>query len=253
MKRKSQTPIAIPPDFRPGASIDLSTWYDDGIAVDTYGNIHCFIGYRYEDQRHDLPYYSLSVALRDKDGRGSHRFVKLRRGTLFVSSFLRDEEHYKHLENRLIILPRGASSYFGIISRENQEEDLPLTRAIFGGTAEEIETVAIAVAEIAGREVHQLSRLPRVTFSKTNNNRCDFTGCMIPKEFPYIAFEESMYDWSHVSLYGFYRLLAFLCPVDCDSPFKDALINRGISKDLLSNLIANSEGNLHPIHFPERG
>jgi hypothetical protein len=98
------------------------------MAVDVAGNLRCFLGYRRADQPLDLPYYSPSVALQDKDGRKSYRFVGLQRGTLEKSSFLRDEAYYRVLEDRWLILPSGTSSYFGVISRDKREEDCALTR-----------------------------------------------------------------------------------------------------------------------------
>lgn len=51
------------------------------MAVDEGGRVHCILGYRREDQPHDLVYYSPSVALLDRDGKAfidfSPSFVQL--------------------------------------------------------------------------------------------------------------------------------------------------------------------------------
>ncbi len=250
MSRRNQLPTTIPPGFTQGAKFDLSTWRGGEIAVDLAGNVRCIVGYRRDDQPLDIPYYSPSVAARDKEGRTSYRFVELRSGSLSRSSFLRDETYYRLREDRWLILPSGADSYFGVISRDNRDEDSQLTRSIFGGTRENIESVAVALAKVAGRQRHEIFRLPRVTFSKTRNNRCDISGCLIPMNFPYVAFEDSQYDWSHVSLHGFYRLLSFLCSNKA-SPVRRALIDAGVREEILVTLVSNVEGNTHPIAFPD--
>jgi hypothetical protein len=146
-----------------------------------------------------------------------------------------------------VILPTGTSSYFGVVVRVDHKEDLELTRALFGGTKREIEIAAVALAQITGRHYHEMVRLPRVTFSKTRNNQCDISGCLIPKEFPYVAFEGAQYDWSHVSLHGFYRLLSFLCSSSAQSVVRRALVEAGVAEDVLSTFSSNADGNISAI------
>jgi len=239
-----------PAGFVLGKKIDLESWRAHTIAVGEAGRVYCFVGYIAEDQPRDLAYYAPSVALRRRDGRASHRFVSLSRGTLSRSGFLSDDEYYRVLPDRYVVLPTGTESYFGVISERDRSEDLELTRSVFGGTYQEIESVAIALAIVVGRESRQIMRLPRLTFSKARDNRCDVTGCSIPREFPYVAFEEAQQDWSHVSLHGLYRLLSFLCPEPQQSPVWQALRDAGIEEDILKMFISN--GNGYPPAISER-
>lgn len=230
-----------------GKNIDLSAWQRNNIVIDELNHVYCFVGYRMQNQPDHIQYYSPCVALKDSDGRSSYRFIKLSHGTLNRSGFLNDNQYYQVLMDRWVVYPSGANSYFGVITKNNRNEDSELSRAIFGGTYEEIEQVATALAKITGRNHHEMSRLPRLTFSKSRNNRCDVTGCLIPQEFPYIAFEDAQYDWSHVSIYGLYRLLSFLCHSLERSPAWQALIDKDIPEDVLKRFISNGDGNANPI------
>ena len=52
-----------------------------------------------------------------------------------------------------------------------------------------------------------------ITRSMKNDKFCDITGIWIPPKFPYIAFNDSGYDFSHVSLFGFYRHIGALLSI----------------------------------------
>jgi hypothetical protein len=250
MVRSTAGPAAIAQGVL-GKDIDLSSWRDSQIALDGNGRTYCYVGYKSEDQQSHLPYFSPSVALRDRDGRTSFRFVGLFRGALSLSGFFRDDQHYRILDDRRVVLPRGASSYFGVISRQDGQEDVALTRAVFGGTSVEIESVATALAKLCGRSHHEMAHLPRLTFSKTQDNRCELSACLIPKNFPYIAFEDAQYDWSHVSLYGFYRLMSFLRPASRSSPISQALLDAGATDELLERFATNADETPTPLTAPE--
>jgi hypothetical protein len=252
MKRKSSPqPTAAPPGFALGSSFDVSALHDGEMFSDTAGGIHCILGYRARKQPTDLAYYHPSVAARDPDGRASYRFVELRRGTLSQSSFLREDQYYRQITDRWLALPSGTDGYFGVISKEERREDIDATRALFGGTSDDITRVAAALSHVIGRGYHDAVRLPRITFSKTRSNQCDFSGCLIPKEFPYIAFNQSQYAWSHVSLYGFYRLLSFLCYVRAGNPLRAAVLKSDVTEDLLDALIKNAESYGQPLPYPD--
>jgi hypothetical protein len=251
MARRPKLPAVVLEGFVQGKHIDPSRWADHNIAIDQAGRVRCIVGYRQNDQPYDLAYYSPSVALREKDWRKSYNFVELSRGALQRTFFLRAESWYRIVEDRWLVLPSGTESYFGVISRTDREEDEQLTRALFGGTRDEIEAVARAFAPIAGRGYHEMLDLPRVTFSKTRNNRCDVTNGLIPREFPYLAFESAQYDWSHISLFGFYRILSFLCPTRAESPVRRALLDQGVADTVLQRFTENGDGNTQPIQVQE--
>jgi hypothetical protein len=246
-RTKLQSPP--PPDFIRGSETDISSWHGGELLLDTNGRVQCFLGYRRDDQPRNLAWYAPCVALRDRDGRNSYRFVELYRGVLTQTAFLRDDEYYKLIKDRYVILPKGASSYFGVIRIGDRSEDEELTRQVFGGTTEEFESIAYALARAVGRSFHPAVRLPRLTFSRTRTNSCDVSGCLIPENFPYIAFNDAQYDWSHISLYGLYRLLSFMCPSD-DSPIAAALVDAGVSIQLVRRFVNNGM-NARPIYGPD--
>lgn len=250
MVRRTRPLVEIPPGYVLGAKVDISSWHGGELVVDVAGNAHCYVGYTTAGQPFDLPYYSPCVALRDKEGRASYRFVELQRGMLRRTGFLRDDGHYRVLDDRWLILPRGAESYFGVIERDSRGEDVELTRQIFGGTRADIESAARALSKVVGRGYHEMVQLPRVTFSRTRNNSCDISRCLIPKDFPYLAFEGSQYNWSHVSLHAFYRLLSFLCPSG-GSPVQRALLEAGVSSEVLSILLEAAAQYGDPLPYPE--
>jgi hypothetical protein len=91
-------------------------------------------------------------------------------------------------------------------------------------------------------------QLPRVTFSKTRNNSCDLTGCLFPKDFPYLAFDQSQYAWSHVSLFGFYRLLGFLCP--SRSAVREAMERSELDTGVIDMLVDAGAQYGEPLPYP---
>lgn len=228
--------------------LDISSWHGGELVSSVAGEVRCYLGYRSERQPLDLPWYSPSVALRDKDGRDSHRFVELRGGLLCTSSLPRAEQSQKLLPDRWLILPRGTDSSFGVIDRQTRNLDKELTRRLFGGTRDDIESVAKALARVVGRGFHEMVQLPRVTFSKTRNNSCDLTGCLIPKDFPYLAFDQSQYAWSHVSLFGFYRLLGFLCP--SRSAVREAMERSELDTGVIDMLVDAGAQYGEPLPYP---
>lgn len=245
MPRKIHHPPKLPA-APPG--IDISSWHGGELVTDSAGDIRCYLGYRTERQPFDLPWYSPSVALRDRGGPRSHRFVELRSGMLRTSSLPNDEQPQQLLTDRWLLLPRGTDSSFGVIDRQTRHLDEKLTRRLFGGTRADIESVAKALSRVVGREYHDMAQLPRVTFSKTRNNSCDLTGCLIPKEFPYLAFDQSQYAWSHVSLHGFYRLLGFLCP--SGSAVREAIERSEIAAGVLDMLVEAGQHCGPPLSYP---
>lgn len=252
MRHRKKQEIDIPEGYVKGSGIDLSKWSTETLAVDMAGNVRCILGYRRDEQPHDLPYYSPLVALRDARGREARRFVELRHGALTMSRFLGSETYYRVLEDRYLLLPAATNSYFGVLATGTHDEDMDLTRSLFGGTYKEIEAVAIALGHITGRLYHETVRLPRLTFSKSRSNSCELTGCLIPKNFPYLAFEDSQYEWGHVSLFGFYRLLSFLCSRTRNNAVANALIEKGIPAETLSRFTGGTSLYSNPILYPDR-
>lgn len=111
----------------------------------------------------------------------------------------------------LVKLPTGSSNYFGVTHRTSGEEEPALTRSIFGATFSDLSKLITVFAQVVDGPSQRWAKYPSITFSKQRDNTCDLTGALIPQWFPYIAFTESAYFKGHVSLYGFYLQLAFLC------------------------------------------
>ena len=119
----AKTEPEIPPGFVQGARSNLANWHTKQLVLNLAGNVRCFLGYRRDEQPFDLPYYGVSVAARDPDGVSSCRFIELAHGTLQTTWFLRDEDYYRVIDDRWLILPSGTDSYFGVVSKNDRSED----------------------------------------------------------------------------------------------------------------------------------
>jgi hypothetical protein len=184
------------------------------IAVTPEGRTAVFLGF-IDRNMHDTAFkYCVSVADREKDARRKYRFISLEHGNLTSSSFLRDDQAHRILEDRIVHLPCGVDSFHGVCKTGSHELDESLTRQLFGVTHAKLEDFIPIFNEVTeGRKTDRYwaMRHSRVTFSKTRSNHCDLSNALIPDHFPFIAFGETTYFSGHVSLHGPYRLLAFLC------------------------------------------
>jgi hypothetical protein len=129
--------------------------------------------------------------------------------------------------------------YYAVLS--DHFEDQELTRAVFGLTCEELTSLIKAYAIAVGC-CHEYSRYPKLTRSSSYSHFCDLTGLWIPQKFPYIAFDESDYDFSHVSLWGFYRHLQLLTGCHEKSTFSRLLMKCGITETLLERIFRIGHG-----------
>ena len=123
----------------------------------------------------------------------------------------------------------------------NHEEDEELTRKVFGLTYYEITELLEAYAKMMGTD-HDYLTYPKLTRSIKNTNFCDITECWIPETFPYIAFNESMYDFSHVSLFGFYRHIQLLTGYKLNSLISRVLIKEGLDEEILKKVFNTGKG-----------
>ncbi len=227
--------------------VTLSSWQRLSIARSRSGEIYCYVGYRKENQPADNAYYDISVAIHDSVGPSEHRFVRLKGGTLTLESFFAPDEPIQLIENQFLALPKGSDSFFGARERSTWIENTELTEQLFGATYAELKAVADCFGILTGRNSDSYLKAGRVSFSRTRNNYCDISGCLIPSDFPYLAFEQSPYDWGHVSLYGFYRLLAFTCSSRRDEPIYRGLLDLGVESAVLDRMIAAGNQNEGPI------
>ena len=139
-------------------------------------------------------------------------------------------------------LASPASCDYGVFV--NREEDEELTRKVFGLTYYELTELLEAYAKMIGTN-HDYFTYPKLTRSIQNTNFCDITGCWIPETFPYVAFNESMYDFSHVSLFGFYRHIQLLTGYKLNSLISQALIKEGLNEEILKKVFDIGKGILN--------
>lgn len=209
-----------------GEDIVIPDHAHNAMYISQRGDVFCYLGIcsRNSDRisAKSWPYYLVGKHTQQckKQIRG---FFKIKNGCILLDKFVDHEyyndKYYKQLKNYVVSLPSTNSCYFGIMKRVESErswsfeENEELTRACFGLTFAELEYILKIYAERLGVS-HEYGQYPRVTRSLRQNNFCDLTELWIPEGFPYIAFHQSSYDYSHVSLYGFYRHMGLLLSMD---------------------------------------
>jgi len=185
------------------------------IYVSNDNEVICYTGIRTRDTRYDTninmqPYY-----LKGKHSFGNKTsneivgFYRVTKGRIVLDEFIDNHWQYKdkivkQIDKAGLILPIAARTYYTIWV--NREDDDDLTRAVFGLTCDELRQLLKAFKKNTGNHYYDRYSYPRMTRSN-NTNFCDITDMLIPEHFPYIAFNESGYVFSHVSLFGFYQLL----------------------------------------------
>ena len=224
--------VTLPEGFVKGKDIDPSHLNGHLLAIDPAGKLSCYIGYRRKDQPSDIPYYSISVAAKEPTDKWRSNFIELNKGTITRTSFLLEGGDYKILSDHRLVLPTGVYCDFGIVGPDGYDDDL--TQQAFGGTHEELTNAALAFAVATGN-VDRYENSPRLTFSKTQDNDCDLTDCLIPQRFPFIAFAGTQYLWGHVSLHGFFRTLAFVARRNGDVYHK--MLENGLPSAVLDRLL----------------
>lgn len=126
-------------------------------------------------------------------------------------------------------------TYYGVMV--GREEDSDLTRALFGLTYEELTSLLEAYAKVMGTYT-EYATYSKLTRSIRSENYCDMTDTWIPEKFPYIAFNESNYAFSHVSLWGFYRHVQLLTGCKMRTRFSQLLLKAGAAEEVLKQLFA---------------
>lgn len=155
--------------------------------------------------------FTISAAARCGVKPTERKFVRVEQGGLRLDRLVDIPTQYRIRDEYLVNLPVGSSNYFGVTHRISGEEEPVLTRAIFGATFRDLTKLITIFAQVVDGPGSRWTKYPCITFSKQRDNICDLTDAFIPQWFPYIAFTESAYFKGHVSLYGFYRQLVFLC------------------------------------------
>lgn len=205
-----------------GEDIVIPSHCQDAIYLSESGEVFCFMGIcRRDNERvhfRGWPYY-LDGKHSSKCQKQIRGFFRIKSGCVLLTQFLDQDyysdKYYKKLSNYVVRLPVPNSCAFGVEERvETQsswtfKENEDLTRACFGLTYDELDHIVKVYAELLGLS-NSYFRYPKVTRSIKSENFCDITGLWISEGFPYIAFNDSQYAYSHVSLYGFYRHMGAL-------------------------------------------
>jgi len=229
---------SIPPGFLLGGDISFETLGPHRIAVDEFGHPTYFVGWLDKDELQQRRVYPVDAARTREASRNIKRFLALNRGTIFLSSFLPENRPFRTVEDRFVKLPSGSNSEYGVFLYETGELDPELTRELFGATFDELEEFVCVFQSVAHYPAESHSERARITFSKSSENICDLTKAYIPRGFPYIAFKDSRFCGAHISLCGFYRLLALICEcrVKNDNGLFNRLVEGGARPELIVQL-----------------
>ena len=177
--------------------------------------------------------HSTNKAIHDK----IRNFYRISDGCIYLDNYV-DSSFYKDRRYKLI---KGglalASSTVDYSVRVNHEDDIPLTQAVFGLTVRELSKIVKASQNVLGFTAG-FYWYPKLTRSVKTDNYCDLTGAWIPAKFPYIAFAKSGDDFSHVSLWGFYRLIQLLTYGCLNSDVSRKYLEAGIDESLLSRVLS---------------
>lgn len=165
----------------------------------------------------------------------SPKFYRIIDGCILLDKYINTDFYGTHLYKKIdcgIRFPMPDNYYAVFV---NGEEDKYLTREIFGLTHEEITVLLKAYAKVMDFD-HEYSSYPRLTKSPRTVNYCDATDLWIPEKFPYVAFDDSGYFFSHISLWGFYRHIQLLTLNKIDSTFSKTLLNHGVSEEIMNHV-----------------
>lgn len=202
--------------------------------------VFCYTGFLFENESREphLKNNSINVIGKhptdktiSKDISGVYR---IQSGCIVIDDYLssyKKESTYK-LVDRVLILPVSASTYYSVMEYGKTEEDKELTRSVFGLTYDELKELLSGYAKVLGFDNGYL-QYPRLTRSNRADNFCDLTDLWIPKQFPYITFEESSNLYGHISLWGFYNHLGLLMNRQKNSSIYRALLKSGVSEKTL--------------------
>lgn len=221
------------------------TDHSHNIYVSESDEVFCYVGIIFNDEQRSgvnlngFPYFMCGKHSTDMKWAGKIKgFLRIINGCIVIGDYVdnkyNSKEKYK-LVNRFVRYPI-AGTYYGVMECEKIIEDVELTRKVFGLTYDELESVVECYAKVLGI-YNEYDQYPRLTRSVRSSNRCDLTDLWIPEKFPYITFKESGYDFSHVSLWGFYRHIQLLMEKNESSRLGRALITAGVKEEILQLLL----------------
>ena len=213
------------------------------IFVSQSDEVFCYVGVCLNDNEHHRravfmhPHYMVGKhSTNDKISKEILGFYRVAKGCIFLDNYLdagiHSNSQYKKIECG-IQFPT-TDSYYSVIV--NCEDDVELTRGVFGLSHDEITSFLDAYAKTMGT-YNDYASYPKLTRSTRTSNFCDMTDIWIPERFPYVAFRESGYDFSHVSLWSFYRHIQMLTGYDIDAAFSRVIIKSGANVEVLKEIL----------------
>lgn len=214
------------------------------IFISEMDDVICYLGVCLTtDERPDksvgaCPYYMHGKHSTDKTIADKIRgFYRLEEGCIILENYVDNkliDANYKRIGAE-IRLPYP-DTYYGVL-RSYDDEDEDLTRAVFGLTCSDLKAILEAYAKTLGTYSPYLV-YPKLTRSGQKSNFCEMTDLWIPRTFPYIAFNDSGYEFSHVSLWGFIRHIQLLRGGRQNSAIEKVFENAGLDKAVMTQLFA---------------
>ena len=224
-----------------GENITIGDHHSE-IFISETDQIFCYTGIclngpkQYDESPFFRPLYMHGKHSTDKTiAKEIRSFYRMVNGCIILDDFL-DSEFYKDTIYKKIdggIRFPYPDNYYGTLVEHQEDEDL--TRAAFGLTHEELIILLEAYSKVMGT-YNEYYAYPKLTRSAQSTNFCDITNLWIPARFPYIAFSNSGYDFSHVSLFGFYRHIQLLTNYKTNSAFGKMLLLSGSSETVLNRI-----------------
>ncbi|NYB73425.1 hypothetical protein HZF24_04645 [Sedimentibacter hydroxybenzoicus DSM 7310] len=231
-----------------GKEIVIPDSSHEAIYLSEHGELFCYSGIHSKDTGkvffEGWPYYLIGKHTKDckEDIKG---FFRIKDGCILLTGFVDhkfyNKKMYKSLNNYIVRLPVANSCYFGIqerIETSNSlyfEENKELSQACFGLTYNELEYFIKIYAERLGID-NRYTQFPKITRSMNKDNFCDITGIWIPPKFPYIAFNNSGYAFSHVSLYGFYRHIGAMISIGENTAATQIFKNKTFAGEIINGV-----------------
>ena len=224
-----------------GADITIGTRFPE-IFVSDRDEIICYLGICLNEDNDErrmrfmYPYYMQGKHSDDKKiADNIYGFYRLADGCIVLDNYVDNKYQKDYLYKRLDTAIRFPcpDTYYAVFN--SCEEDDTLSREVFGLCYGELKALLEVYAKILGT-YNDYAQFPRLTRSVRSTNFCDMTDIFIPEQFPYIAFDNSGYEFSHVSLWGFYRHIQLLTQCRMNSAISRLFLKEGLSEEILKRL-----------------
>lgn len=194
---------------------------EHNVYIDQNDKIICYLGNRVEID---------SKFIINKN----YNVVTLNRGCLLLDKNINSNDNYfsKEIYKKIdcdIILPGIYNNAYGIENirnidknRVNEHNDYKdyIEEYIFGIKCCDLDLVLDTIYKINAsdrqmelNDSYHFGRYPRITRSIKKDNKCGLTGLLIPKGFPYIAFDENGEELAYISLWGFIRFIKLILKI----------------------------------------